>query len=195
MNCMDRPAHLIDPTTGDVVLCLLTFHLDRIHGPYCGNHEDQASQAGLPFPLLTDADPIQLTVRPGMTPQEISSLSPIEPNSSLGNCSWWRWHAYAWTPFGWSLWPTPTFKRGRLSNLSFDVHDGGSVDSRLSALRVYVEDELGPPDETLHKGWFASLRSPNRGQPSGFKWNRTWGQVTVWLEPRDGEPQLSISWT
>ena len=192
---MDRPAHLFDPDTGVVELVLYPFHLDRLHGRYLGPREDAATCAGLPFPMLQNSEPIRLCLTPGLTPEEIAAVSPFERNSSLGNRSWWRWHAYAWTPFGWSTFPTPHFYSDRLGTITFGVHGSGSVEVRLNEVKSYVEAELGEPDEILCRGIARNPTAKPGDRPDIIRWVRIWGVVTVCLEARDHEPQMSIAWT
>ncbi|MCO5297743.1 MAG: hypothetical protein M9921_12880 [Fimbriimonadaceae bacterium] len=185
---------MIDAETGEVELVLVPFHLKRLHGPLVGDLEGTGGPAGLPFPLLPNADPIVLRLRPGMTPDEIAMVSPFEPNSSLGNESWWRWHAYAWTPFGWSPWPTPHFYGGHLGYLGLDGSDGPTAHSRMRAMLDYGEREFGEPGEGLRVGWFRSRKARPGETPGAYVWKREWGSVVIGLEPRDHQPVLGVKW-
>jgi hypothetical protein len=144
---MERPSRFIDAETGEVEIVLCPHHLERLHGAWDGPTNDATSDAGLPFPLLPGATALTVRLHGGMSPEEIKHVSPLEPNSALGSTSWFRWHAYALLPYGWSAWPTPFFKHGRLKSVQFDIVGDEGQDHRLSRLRETVVIEMGEPDE------------------------------------------------
>ncbi len=129
-----------------------------------------------------------------MTPQEIAAISPLTSNSSIGKESWSKWAAFALTPFGWSCWPTPHFRCNRLFLLTLYGGSGEETVGRFATLVDFVEREFGEPGEGMKQGWFRTKPAKPGSQPNLFRWVKSWGKVTVLLEPRDGEPMLWIEW-
>jgi hypothetical protein len=191
---MQQPERLFDPETGEIELVLHPFYLERLHGPWLGPPpDDEATRAGLFFPLLPGAQPIKITLRPGLTPQELATVSPLEPNSSVGADSWWRWSAYVWTPFGWSN-ATPFFYRDRLRTVVFDLPTEKDRWQGLEMLRDFVLSQIGQPDEVRMRGCFWNRRARRHDQPELYIWHPSWGQVIVYLEVRDHTPRLDVKW-
>ncbi|HJP59893.1 MAG TPA: hypothetical protein VJ865_07830 [Gemmatimonadaceae bacterium] len=175
------PTRLIDPVNGTVLLRLVPFYLERLHGPSGLVDDRTAIDLGLPFPFLRGAPPIDVTLRPGMTPETLRRLGGgYERNSSLGTLSWGRWTSYALTPFGWVHFPTPFFQGDRLSALDLQLH-GATPTENFEAMSEWLLRELGAPQESVE-----SQRQT---------WERAWGSAILFFEPRDGYAQLRIEWS
>ena len=189
----EPPATLIDPVTGAVTLRLVPHHLERLHGAYPkgSTPTEDAKTLGLPFPFLPNARPIDLLLRGGMTPGQIGSRGGFEKNSSDGTTRWWRWAAYASTPFGWVDLITPFFKtegiwsrlfrRDRLSVLTFQ-RLGRDAQASFDAMEAWLRQELGSPSEA------APARTGKR------TWTFPWGSVDLYREPRDGDAAMAVRW-
>lgn len=176
------PGHLIDPKTGTVHLLLFPYDKERLHAP-------PSYLEGLPNPLPPDANPFSVSLRAGMTPEQIGPQGGFEQNSSLKETSWWRWDAYALTPYGWATNPVPFFDNGRLSGLNLN-RQGSEEIKNWSLMSVWLEGELGPPTESKSIGvpWVPSNTDDWR------IWRFGWGGVVLTFEPRDGAAALGIGW-
>jgi hypothetical protein len=178
----DPPSGFLDATHGLVLLRLIPFHLDRLHGPDISGDRTNADHLGfdLPFPFLRDAAPIDLSLRAGITPAAIARKGGgFERNSSLGATSWWRWASYALTPFGWVPFPVAFFNDGALSGLSLRPH-GGSREKNFLAMRSWLDQEIGEATSGAAEG--------------PVLWKFAWGTVTLSFEPRDDQAQLRVAW-
>lgn len=189
---MDAPA-LFDPETGVVELLLVPTYLERINGPWrWGTPSFEPTDLTRHFPFLPESEPTIVRLRPLMDHQELARQLPIERAGDLGSRTWWRWHAYAQTPFGWVQHPTPTFTDMKLTGLSLRPHAPDSREERLQTLVDYIESLLGPPD-TVEGMSFLGFQVGD-GKPSHYRWKRPWGRVTCFIEPRDLDAVLSIGW-
>ena len=141
------PERFIDVDTGWVMLRITPMHLTRLHGPWPKDlvrQQDVAIKAGEAFPLLPGASPVDMTLCPGMTPDELEMGTVFEPNSSLGDTSWYRWLAYIGTPFGWANDATPFFEEGRLVSLKINP-PGEIYETGFERMAAYLLGVLGPP--------------------------------------------------
>ena len=171
---INPPARLVDPTRGTVSLRLIPFYVERLHkGAELA--DAAALSIGLPFPFLKDSEPLDLLLQSGMTTGTIASHGGgFEPNSSLGSRSWWRWAAYALTPFGWVTFPTPFFDNGRLTELTLQRH-GKTPAENHAVMREWLTRELG--DASGPASWLFE-----------------WGEVKLYRDARDGEAQMRVVW-
>ena len=89
-----------------------------------------------------------------MRPTQVSAGVVFERAGSQWSRSWWRWIAYALTPFGW-VDPTPEFitKRARLfakesllASLGLMPSCGTSERENFRVAEDWLVGELGPPD-------------------------------------------------
>jgi hypothetical protein len=193
---LQQPEHLIDPLTGIVSLFLVPFHLSRLHGPFQAPDEDLIHlPAGMPFPLLPGGEPVEIQLVGGMTPDEIGPSCGFEPNSSLGQESWWRWAAYAYTPCGWYSWPTPFFRSGKLNSLNLGL-DGQDADRSYEVIREFLLRELGEEgcESGLRSRGWGPFRAPREAVRRYSKWIFPWGSVSVGYEPRDWGAQMGVAW-
>lgn len=144
---LESPPRLVDVASGSVYLRLVPFHLSRLHPPDLRGHFVPCNgDASSPyqFPLLRGASPVDVTLRSGMTPSQVSAGVVFESGGSQWSRSWWRWIAYALTPFGWAMFPTPQFIRKQtrpyeeedlLASLSLGPSCGTSPQENLSRCR------------------------------------------------------------
>lgn len=182
---------LVDPTSGSIFLKLVPVFLSRLHPPElrgefvpCGGDP----QSPFEFPLLRGASPVDVELRGGMTPSEVSAGLPFEYAGSQWSRSWWRWIATALTPFGWVMHATPQFMhqgRGkesepRLALLELPLDCGGSWEPNDHVACEWLVRELGEPHEV--------------GERDSRRWRYEWGSVWLHHEPRDGRPEAGISW-
>jgi hypothetical protein len=181
---------LIDAAAGSVSLRLVPLHLSRLHPPNlrgefvpCGGDP----RSPYAFPLLREANPIDITLRGGMRPAEVSGGVIFESAGSQWSRSWWRWIAYALTPFGWVNHPTPEFIRKQaspgedenlLASLGLGPSCGTSPQENFRAAEEWLEGELGSPQSA------GDLR----------EWRYEWGSVGLTYEPRDGAAEAVILW-
>jgi hypothetical protein len=64
----------------------------------------------------------------------------------------------------------------------------------LEELRRYITGEFGDADEELRRGSFSPRPLRRDESANYFAWHRKWGSVAVFIEPRDGEPVLTVKW-
>lgn len=187
---LSSPYRLIDPESGTVLLRLLPMHLDRLHRPSrrsayvpCGG--DPASPYA--FPLLKNTSPVDVLLRGGVSPRRASAGIKFEPAGDFEGRAWWRWIAYALTPFGWVFHPTPDFRmcrwRQRLESLSLPP-SCASPDESFAKGAAWLEHELGTPHEEV----------PGPPEARRRAWTYEWGRVDLWHEPRDGAAEVVIRW-
>lgn len=191
----DAPPRLIDGETGVVTFRLYPYHLQRLHGSWPGEvSEAQATPEGLPFPLLPGSTPVELSLRRGMTPAQVSPRDLFEPNSDLGKVAWWRWHAYAKTSVGWDPFPTPFFTSNRLTQLQINPRVPDGLSGFETVLPI-LTSELGRPHEQNE----GTEKPPYRGAPEWHAtyrgWKFPWGTVYLHFEPRDWTLQVTIEWS
>jgi hypothetical protein len=195
LEMIESPPWLIDKDTGEVWLRLVPFHLQRLHGDWPAEIDmtDEATRIGLPFPLLPNADLVDLKLRPGMTPNDIGPAAGFEANSSLGKSSWRRWAAYARTTFGWCAWPTPFFTDGRLTSVQFD-RQGSDEGQNFRSMEEALILDLGNPNncKSIKSRW--PFKAPSAVHEQRREWEFVWGNVTLGFEPRDWMAQLSVGW-
>ena len=183
---------LIDPSTGSVYLRLVPVYLSRLHPPElrgdfvpCGRDPRSPYE----FPFLRGASPVDVDLRGGMTPAEVSAGLTFENAGSQWSRSWWRWIADALTPFGWVLHPTPQFirkqTRGRgsehlLASLGLMPSCGGSTEENYRVAEEWLVRELGAPHLT--------------GDRELQQWRYEWGSVGLYYEIRDGFAEVFALW-
>jgi hypothetical protein len=140
-------------------------------------------------PLLRGASPVDVTLRGGMTPSEVSAGVTFESAGSQWSRSWWRWIAYALTPFGWAMFPTPQFIRKQtghheeedlLASLSVSPMCPRTPQERYRVAEDWLVGELGSP----HSLGDRDLRT----------WQYQWGSVVLTYEMRDGNAKVYILW-
>lgn len=189
---LESPSRLVDEASGSVYLRLVPFHLSRLHpqelrGDFVPCNEDASSP--YKFPLLKGASPVDVILRGGMTPSHVSAGVIFESAGSQWSRSWWRWIAYALTPFGWAMFPTPQFIRKRtgqheeedlLASLSVSPMCPGTPQERYRVLEDWLVGELGTP----HSLGDRDLRT----------WRYEWGSVGLTYEMRDGNAEAYILW-
>lgn len=191
---MEAPDVLIDPVAGTVMLRMVPYHLDRLHGP----HPTGATKGpeGLPFPFLEGAESFDVVWRGGMRRGEIGPLGVYEEHTRTCEESWWSWHAYAETPFGWVSHPTPRFKLDRLVAVELSPLGSASV-ANFGAMEQWLRRELGRPSETSPRsGWrgrLIKLQSWFTFQPE-MTWILPWGWVHLFYEMREGDAVMLIRW-
>ncbi|MGH9197886.1 MAG: hypothetical protein ACRD1T_19355 [Acidimicrobiia bacterium] len=187
---LKSPPRLVDAASGSVCLRLVPFHLSRLHPPDLrGDFVPCNGDASSPykFPLLRGASPVDVTLRGGMRPSHVSAGVIFESAGSQWSRSWWRWIAYALTPFGWVNHPTPQFfsKQTRqhaeedlLASLSLAPSCGTSPQENFGVAEDWLVRELGSP------------------QSSGDsrEWRYEWGSVGLTYEPRDRAAEAYILW-
>lgn len=115
---------LVDVASGSVYLRLVPHHLSRLHPPdlrgdFVPCNRDASSPYG--FPLLRGTSPVDVTLRGGMRPSDVSAGVIFESAGSQWSRSWWRWIAYALTPFGWAMFATPEFIRKQAGHVEEDL--------------------------------------------------------------------------
>jgi hypothetical protein len=192
----DPPPSLIVPETGQVTLRLYPYHLERRHGPWpVGANPDEARRLGLPFPFLPGAEPVEVRLRGGLTPQEVGPASLFHRNSSLGRTVWWDWDAYARTPFGWDPFPTVFFESGRLVGLALNPR-GAETAEAFTRIERTLAAEIGPAHEASEietDGRFGP--PPNRPWLRWIRrWRFDWGEVALYHEARDWTLEVSVRW-
>jgi hypothetical protein len=186
---LESPPHLIDASSGSVHLRFFPHHLSRLHPPDLrGDFVPCDGDAGSPyrFPLLRGAPPVDVTLRGGMRPSEVSAGLVFERAGSHWSRSWWRWIAYALTPFGWANDPTPQFigkrsllaKRDLLASLSLSPSCGSTEVENFRIAEGWFRSELGPPHATR----------------DSRRWRYEWGTVGLEYEPRDGAAEAFVLW-
>ena len=182
--------HLVDAASGAVHLRLVPLHLSRLHPPDLrGDFVPCGGDATSPYqlPLLKGASPVDVTLLGGMSVSNVSAGVIFECAGSLWSQSWWRWIAYALTPFGWVRHPTPHFVRKQaekdedvdlLASLSLAPSCGSSSQENFGVASEWLLRELGSP------------------QLSGDRkaWRFDWGSVVLAYEPRDGFATAFILW-
>ncbi len=187
---LESPPRLVDAASGAVHLRLVPFHLSRLHPPdlrgdfvLCNGDASSPYQ----FPLLRGASPVDVTLRGGMTPSQVSAGVIFESAGSQWSRSWWRWIAYALTPFGWAMFPTPQFIRKQtrqhaeedlLASLSVAPSCGTSPQENFRVAEDWLVRELGFPESS----------------GESRRWRYEWGSVGLRYEPRDGAAEAYILW-
>jgi hypothetical protein len=187
---LESPPRLVDADAGSVLIRLIPLHLSRLHPPElrgdfvpCGGDASSPYQ----FPLLKGAGPVDVTLRSGMRPSDVAAGVTFESAGSQWSRSWWRWIAYALTPFGWVNHPTPQFIRKQtgqheqedlLASLSLAPSCGSSPQENFRAAEEWLVSELGLP----------------QGSRDPQKWRYDWGSVGLGYEPRDGAAEVHILW-
>jgi hypothetical protein len=186
---LESPPRLIDTASGSVQLRLVPHHLSRLHPPDLrGDFVPCNGDASSPyqFPLLRGAGPVDVTLRRGMRPSQVSVGVVFERAGSQWSRSWWRWIAYALTPFGW-VDPTPQFIRKRtrlfakedlLASVDFMPSCGTSERENFRVAEDWLVSELGPPDAS----------------GDSREWHYEWGTVGLAYEPRDGAAEAYVLW-
>lgn len=181
---------LVDAGSGSVFLRLVPHHLSRLHPPDLrGDFVPCNRDARSPyeFPLLRGASPVDVTLRGGMRPSDVSGGVTFESAGSQWSRSWWRWIAYALTPFGWAMFPTPQFIRKEtgqdveedlLASLSLDPSCGGSAEENFRLAEDWLVRELGSPESS----------------GDSREWRYEWGSIGLTYEPRDGAAEAYILW-
>lgn len=183
---------LVDPAAGTIYLRLVPHFLSRLHPPElrgdfvpCGGDPRSPYE----FPLLKGASPVDVTLRGGMTPSEVSAGLTFENAGSQWSRSWWRWIADALTPFGWVRHATPQFirkvTRGEgsehlLASVGLMPSCGGSLEENYRVAEQWLMRELGAP----HHAGDRALR----------QWRYEWGSVGLHYEVRDGFPEVIVLW-
>jgi hypothetical protein len=187
---LESPSRLIDAASGSVHLRLVPLHLSRLHPPDLrGDFVPCDGDPSSPYesPLLRGASPVDVTLRGGLRPSEVSAGLVFEPAGDLWSISQWRWIACALTPFGWVRHPSPQFIRGRtdltaeddlLASLSLAPSCGTSREEDFHAAEDWLVSELGPPHDA----------------GDSREWHYEWGSVVLAFEIRDGAAQAYISW-
>jgi hypothetical protein len=187
---LKSPPSLVDAASGSVYLRLVPLHLSRLHPPDLrGDFVPCNGDASSPyqFPLLRGASPVDITLRRGMRPSQVSAGVIFESAGSQWSRSWWRWIAYALTPFGWVHHPTPQFFRKQtrqhaeedlLASLSLAPSCGTSPQENFRVAEDWLVGELGPPDRS----------------GDSREWRYEWGSVLLTYEPRDGAAEAHILW-
>lgn len=186
---LESPPRLIDPVSGSVHLRLVPLHLSRLHPPDLrGDFVPCNGDASSPyeFPLLRGASPVDVTLRGGMRPSDVSAGVVFESVGSQWSRSWWRWIAYALAPFGWVRHPTPQFIRKRidlaeedlLTSLSLAPSCGTTVEENFRAAEDWLVSELGSPH----------VAGDSR------EWHYEWGSVVLAYEVRDGAAEAYVVW-
>ncbi len=189
-SVLDSRPRLVDPASGSVFLRLLPHHLSRLHpaelrGDFVPCNGDPSSP--YQFPLLRGAGPVDVTLQGGMTPTDASAGVVFESAGSQWSRSWWRWIAYALTPFGWVNHPTPEFIRKHTrQHLEEDL---------LASLSLAPSCGTSPPENfRVAEDWLArELGLPHRSGES-VEWRYDWGSVGLTYEPRDGAAEVYILW-
>jgi hypothetical protein len=181
---------LVDAASGSVYLRLVPHHLSRLHPPdlrgdFVPCNRDASSS--YEFPLLRGTSPVDVTLRGGMRPSEVSAGVTFESAGSQWSRSWWRWIAYALTPFGWAMQATPEFIRKRtghfvkedlLASLSLPPSCGVSAGVNYRVAEKWLVHELGAPESS----------------GDSTEWRYEWGSVGITYEPIDGAAELYIAW-
>lgn len=187
---LESPPRLVDAATGTVLLRLVPHHLTRLHPPELrGDFVPCDGKANSPyqFPLLRGTGPLDVTLASGMRPADVSAGVTFESAGSQWSRSWWRWIAYALTPFGWVNFPTPQFIRKQtvqdeeedlLASLSLAPSCGASSQENFRAAEDWLVTELGSP----------------QGSRDQREWLYEWGSVRLMYEPRDGAAEVTILW-
>lgn len=109
-GCLSLCRALLTWLSGSVYLRLVPFRLSRLHPPGLrGDFVPCKGDASSPYqlPLRRGASPVDVTQRGGMSPSQVSAGVIFESAGRQWSRSWWRWIAYARTPFGWAMFPTP----------------------------------------------------------------------------------------
>ena len=124
-----------------------------------------------------------------MTPSEVSAGVTFESAGSQWSRSWWRWIAYALTPFGCAMFPTPQFIRKQtghheeedlLASLSVSPMCPRTPQERYRVAEDWLVGELGSP----HSLGDRDLRT----------WQYQWGSVVLTYEMRDGNAEAYFLW-
>ena len=183
---------LVDPGSGSVHLRLVPHYLSRLHPPELrGDYVpcDRDASSLYEFPLLKGASPIDVTLRGGMTPSQVSAGVIFESAGSQWSRSWWRWIAHALTPFGWVMHATPQFIRKQtrqkreenlLASLDLMPSCGESPEERYRVAEDWLVSELGSPHHV--------------GDQDRREWRYEWGSVGLEYEPRDGDAEAYVVW-
>jgi hypothetical protein len=181
---------LVDAASGSVYLRLVPHHLSRLHPPDLrGDFVPCNRDASSPyeFPLLRGSSPVDVTLRGGMRPPDVAAGVIFESAGSQWSRSWWRWIAYALTPFGWAMFPTPEFitkqtgkhvKEDLLASLSLDPSCGASAEENFRVAEDWLVRELGSPESS----------------GDSRQWRYEWGSVGITYESRDGAAEVYILW-
>jgi hypothetical protein len=185
---LESPPGLVDASTGTVLVRLIPHHLTRLHPPELrGDVVPCSGDASSPFPLLRGTGPVDVTLKRGMRPSDVSAGVILECAGRQWSRSWWRWIAYALTPFGWVNSPTPQFIRTQtvqhdqedlLASLSLAPSCGASAPENFRAAEDWLVSELGTP----------------HGSRDHPEWRYEWGSVGLTYEPRDGAAEVYILW-
>ena len=88
---LECPPRLVDAASGSVYLRLVPFHLSRLHpqelrGDFVPCNGDASSP--YQFPLLRGASPVDVTLRGGMSPSDVSAGLIFESAGSQWSRSW-----------------------------------------------------------------------------------------------------------
>ncbi len=184
---LESPERLIDPQSGEVCLRLWRTHLQRMHAPElrgsyvpCGGDPDSP----FTFPLLKGSQPVEVTLRGGMSLLEVSAGIEFEPATTewTGQVGW-RWIAAALTPWGWDQHPIATFNIGeirllRALDLSPSCFAPPDAFSQADALLTH---ELGDPHYA-------------QNQPMTRKWWYQWGEVRLGQAFDGSGAQVVVEW-
>ena len=122
-----------------------------------------------------------------MRPSDVSAGVIFESAGSQWSRSWWRWIAYALTPFGWAMFPMPQFIRKQtrqneeedlLASLGLGPSCGTSPQENFRVAEDWLVRELGSPQSS----------------EDSREWRYEWGYVGLTYEPRDGAAEAYILW-
>lgn len=187
---LKSPPRLVDAASGSVWLRLVPFHLPRLQPPHLrGDFVPCNGDASSPyqFPLLRGASPVDVTLRGGMTPSHVSAGVIFESAGSQWSRSWWRWIAYALTPFGWVNHPTPQFFRKQTRQ--------HAEDDLLASLSLAPSCGISPQENFRVAGdWLVRELGSPQSSGDSREWRYEWGSVGLTYEPRDGAAEAYILW-
>lgn len=187
----------MDPTDGTVLLRLVPLHIERRHGPLPPNPRWVSDVNGdsLPFPLLDGAAPVDVALSPGLTPSSLKDAGLSRSSGTEFNGRYWfYWSAYARLPIGWSTQVTAAFRVGAGQSVEagplWYIHlhmSGGPPDRRFDLMDGWLRTELGPPPMS------AGDKKRNLAKRVR-RWDFDWGDVGLYYELRDREPELQVTW-
>jgi hypothetical protein len=193
------PPWLIDSERGAVLLRLVPWHTERLHGPappdpiwvYDNNGERQ------PRPLLRSGDHVDAVLTADSTLGSIESI-PVtgEARETHDGGYWFDWDAYVRLPFGWAWWGTALHlvklpgrpeQEAPIRTVRLHLVDRDFRDS-FDRIDAWLREALGDPSATGGDrrlfGWTARWR----------RWYFAWGAVFLSYEFRDNSPELDIMW-
>ena len=194
-----EPPWLIDPERGAVLLRLVPWHSERLHGPvppdpvwvYDNNGERQ------PYPLLPSADPVDVILTGDWTLGGLQSNPLASRASETHDGGYWAdWDAYVRLPFGWAWWGTAVY--------FVKVPGRPQQEARIRVVRIHLVDRDFLTSFDRIDAWLrGALGDPSAtggdrhllGKTARFRrWYFAWGSVQLSYEFRDNSPELDIVW-